>query len=42
MKGVFGSGDVVSGAKTVVHAIAMAKQIAYNMDLYCRGLLEDE
>ncbi|NLC96815.1 MAG: NAD(P)-dependent oxidoreductase [Erysipelotrichaceae bacterium] len=42
MTGIFGSGDVVSGAKTVVNAIATAKQIAKNMDLYCQGLLQNE
>ena len=34
MEGVFASGDVVTGAKTVVAAVAAAKQIAENMDLY--------
>ena len=36
MEGVFASGDVVTGAKTVVAAVAAAKQIADNMDVYCR------
>ena len=34
MDGVFASGDVVTGAKTVVAAVAAAKQIAENMDVY--------
>ena len=34
MDGVFASGDVVTGAKTVVAAVAAAKQIAENMDTY--------
>ena len=34
MDGVFASGDVVTGAKTVVAAVAAAKQIAENMDAY--------
>ena len=34
MEGVFASGDVVTGAKTVVAAVAAAKQIADNMDVY--------
>ena len=37
IKGVFGSGDVVSGAKTVVSAIANAKIIANSIDEYCMG-----
>ena len=36
MPGVFASGDVVTGAKTVVAAVAMAKQIAEDMDRYMR------
>ena len=34
MEGVFASGDVVTGAKTVVAAVALSKQIADNMDRY--------
>ena len=34
MEGVFASGDVVTGAKTVVAAVAVSKQIADNMDAY--------
>lgn len=37
MNNVFGSGDVVSGARTVVETIANAKRIALNMDLFCKG-----
>lgn len=32
MPGVFASGDVVTGAKTVVHAVAQSKKIAEEMD----------
>lgn len=34
LDGVFASGDVVTGAKIVVAAVAAAKQIADNMDAY--------
>ena len=34
LQGVFASGDVVTGAKTVVHAVAQSKQIAEDMDRY--------
>lgn len=34
MPGVFASGDVVTGAKTVVHAVAQSKLIADAMDQY--------
>ena len=37
MPGVFASGDVVTGAKTVVAAVALSKQIALDMDEYMRG-----
>ncbi|MBQ9643308.1 MAG: NAD(P)-dependent oxidoreductase [Lachnospiraceae bacterium] len=37
MPGVFASGDVVTGAKTVVAAVALSKQIAMDMDAYMRG-----
>lgn len=35
-EGVFGSGDVVTGAKTVVHAAAHAKRVAEAIDEYCK------
>ena len=38
MPGVFASGDVVTGAKTVVAAVAYSKRIADNMDKYMRSL----
>jgi glutamate synthase (NADPH/NADH) small chain len=38
LPGVFASGDVVTGAKTVVAAVAVSKQIAEDMDRYMRGL----
>ncbi|MDS0527112.1 NAD(P)-dependent oxidoreductase [Clostridium sp. SHJSY1] len=34
-KGVFGSGDVVTGAKTVVEAVAHAKIVAKTIEEYC-------
>lgn len=36
-KGVFSSGDVVTGAKTVVEAVANAKVVADAMDEYCQN-----
>jgi len=36
MEGVFASGDVVTGAKTVVEAVRYSKMIAENMDRYMR------
>ena len=36
--GTFASGDVVTGARTVVEAIAHAKIVANTMDMYCRSL----
>lgn len=33
--GVFASGDVVTGAKTVVEAVAHAKEVAESIDQYC-------
>lgn len=36
--GTFASGDVVTGAKTVVEAIAHAKIVANTMDEYCQSL----
>jgi len=38
MPGVFASGDVVTGAKTVVAAVAVSKQIAEDMDRYMQSL----
>jgi len=40
MPGVFASGDVVTGAKTVVAAVNVSKQIADDMDKYMQGLLD--
>ncbi len=37
LPGVFASGDVVTGAKTVVAAVALSKQIAEDMDKYMMG-----
>ena len=36
-EGVFASGDVVTGAKTVVQAVANAKNVAYSIDEYCKS-----
>ena len=38
-EGVFASGDVVTGAKTVVEAVANAKKAADAMDEYCKKLM---
>lgn len=38
LPGVFASGDVVTGAKTVVAAVAVSKRIAEDMDKYMQGL----
>lgn len=35
--GIFASGDVVTGAKTVVHAVAHAKVVAETIDGYCKN-----
>ena len=35
--GVFASGDVVAGARTVVEAVARSKQVAEAMDAYMQG-----
>lgn len=40
--GIFASGDVVRGAKTVVEAVAYSKQVADAMDEYMQGLLKKE
>lgn len=37
-QGVFASGDVVTGAKTVVEAVANAKKVAAAIDEYCNTL----
>ena len=37
MEGVFASGDVVTGAKTVVEAVASAKLTAQTIDEYIKG-----
>jgi glutamate synthase (NADPH/NADH) small chain len=37
LPGVFASGDVVTGAKTVVAAVAVSKQIAEDMDKYMKS-----
>ncbi len=39
-EGVFASGDVVTGAKTVVEAVRIAKQVADAIDQYVQGLPE--
>lgn len=39
--GIFASGDVVRGAKTVVEAVAYSKQVADAMDEYMKGLIHD-
>lgn len=36
-EGVFASGDVVTGAKTVVHAVAQAKVVAETIEEYCEN-----
>ncbi|WP_133015711.1 NAD(P)-dependent oxidoreductase [Clostridium cuniculi] len=36
-EGVFASGDVVTGANTVVHAVAYAKVVADEIERYCDG-----
>lgn len=40
LPGVFASGDVVTGAKTVVHAVEESKHIADEMDAYMQGNLK--
>ena len=39
--GIFASGDVVRGAKTVVEAVAYSKQVADAMDDYMKGLMHE-
>ena len=41
-EGVFASGDVVSGARTVVEAVAHSKVVAETMHRYMQGLKEKE
>lgn len=36
--GLFASGDVVKGAKTVVEAVETSKRVAYAMDAYLKSL----
>jgi glutamate synthase (NADPH/NADH) small chain len=36
--GLFASGDVVKGAKTVVEAVETSKRVAYAMDEYLKNL----
>ena len=38
MPGVFASGDVVLGAKTVVQAVAYSKRVAEAMHSYMQGM----
>ena len=40
--GIFASGDVVKGAKTVVEAVAYSKKVADAMDEYMQGLAKEE
>lgn len=40
--GVFASGDVVIGARTVVEAVAYSKRVAEAMDQYIQSTLEEE
>ncbi|MBO5461385.1 MAG: NAD(P)-dependent oxidoreductase [Ruminococcus sp.] len=40
--GVFASGDVVQGARTVVEAVAHSKEVAEAMDRYMQGLAKEE
>lgn len=39
-EGVFASGDVVTGAKTVVEAVNVSRRVADAMDEYMRGRAE--
>lgn len=39
-EGVFASGDVVTGAKTVVEAVAQSKKVAQTIDEYVTSLIE--
>lgn len=40
-EGLFASGDVVRGAKTVVEAVETSKRVAYAMDEYLKNLPKD-
>ena len=40
-RGIFASGDVVKGAKTVVEAVRYSKMVADAMDEYMSGLKEE-
>ena len=40
--GLFASGDVVKGAKTVVEAVEQAKRVALAMDAYLKGLSKED
>ena len=40
--GIFASGDVVRGAKTVVEAVAYSKQVADAMDEYMQGIMHED
>ena len=40
-EGVFASGDVVTGANTVVHAVAYAKVVAEEIEKYCETLFSE-
>ena len=42
MKGIFASGDVVTGAKTVVEAVKCSKMIADAMDEYVKTILSSK
>ena len=42
LEGVFASGDVVKGARTVVEAVKYSKVVAEAMDEYMQGLPKDE
>ncbi len=41
-EGIFASGDVVNGARTVVEAVARSKVVAESMHEYMQSLLKDE
>ena len=40
--GIFASGDVVNGARTVVEAVAHSKVVAESMHQYMQSLPKDE
>lgn len=37
-KGVFAAGDIVTGPKTVIEAVALAKKAAVKIEEYCQNL----